>query len=134
MFTECSKRPFVTEIVLLTILIRNEFIIFLVDRVVCQMHKLILLVDFLSVSFTCKTSQTFLMHINTQRLITSNAYINSQVKFVSVDKQRIRDVFTDNGSFIYVDVINIIYEIDAFTLTTVSWFYDPHIFLAFMLL
>ena len=74
------------------------------------------------------------MDKNTQRFITSHTYINSQVKFVSVDKQRIRDVFTDNGSFIYVDVINIIYEIDAFTLTTVSWFYDPNIFLAFMLL
>ena len=134
MFTKCSERPLVTKVVLFTVLIRNKFIIFLVNWVVCQMHKLILLVNFLSVSFTCKTSQTLLMDINTQRFITSHTYINSQVKLVSINKQWIGDIFTYNGSFIYIDIVDIIYEIDTFTLTTVSWFYYPNIFLAFVLL
>ena len=51
MFTKGTQRPLVPEIILLTRLIRNELIILLIDRVVRQMHELILLVDLLGVRF-----------------------------------------------------------------------------------
>lgn len=51
MFTKGTQRPLVPEIILLTRLIRNELIILLIDRVVRQVHELILLVDLLGVRF-----------------------------------------------------------------------------------
>ena len=41
---EGSKRPFVTEIILLTVLVLDELFVLLVDRVVRQMHVLVVLV------------------------------------------------------------------------------------------
>lgn len=45
MSAESSERPLVPKVVLLTIFILDEFFVFLVDAVVCQMHVFVVLVD-----------------------------------------------------------------------------------------
>lgn len=64
MFTESAQTPLVAEIVLLSVLILDKTIIFLIYGVVCQMHVLVLLVDLLCVSFRGKSSQTFLENVD----------------------------------------------------------------------
>ena len=45
MSAEGSKRPLVAKVILLTVLILDEFLIFLVDTVLSQMHVFISFVD-----------------------------------------------------------------------------------------
>ena len=46
---EGSQTPFVSKVVLLIVLVLNELLILLVDRVVGQVHELVVFVDLLSV-------------------------------------------------------------------------------------
>jgi len=69
MFAEGAERPFIAEIVLFTILVRNELFVFLVDAVVGQVHVFVLLVYFLRVGFGGESGQTFLMYVDSKRFI-----------------------------------------------------------------
>jgi hypothetical protein len=97
------------------------------------MHEFVLFVDFLRVCLGCKPSQTFLMDIYPQRLITSDTNINSQIKLMTVDQQWVSNILTNNRRFINIHIINIVYQIDSFALTGVCWLDDPHILFAFVL-
>ena len=85
MFTKCTKRPLISKVILLAVLIGYKFIVFLVYRVISQMHKFVLFVYFLSISLRCKSCKTLLMNIDTKRLVTCYTYINAQVEFVTVN-------------------------------------------------
>ena len=50
MLAECAKRPLVTVVILLSVLVLYKALILLIDRIVCQMHVLVLFVDLLGVS------------------------------------------------------------------------------------
>jgi hypothetical protein len=97
-------------------------------------HKLVLFVNFLSIGFTRESSQSFLMHIHSQRLVRSDTNIDSEVKLVPVYQKWICYVFANYRCFFNVNVIDVIDKINTFTLATVRWFDDPDVFLAFMLL
>jgi len=86
MATESTKWPFVTEVILLAILILDKFIIFLIDWVIGEMHVLVVLVDLGGVGLTCEPSQAFLENIDSEWLVTGNKYINSKIKFMTVNK------------------------------------------------
>ncbi len=75
-----------------------------------------------------------MVDVDSKRLITSDNYIDSQVKFVTIDQEWVGNVFGDNTCFIDIDIVDIIDDINAASLTCVGWLHDPHIFLAFMLL
>ena len=92
MVAKSSQRPFESNIILLSILILHKLLIFLVDRIVGQMHVAIVLVKFGAVRFRGKSCETFLVNIHSQRLIRSDHYINTEVKFVAVDQERIGHV------------------------------------------
>lgn len=46
MITESCQRPLETNIVLLCVLILHKFVVFLIYRVICQMHVAIVLIEF----------------------------------------------------------------------------------------
>ncbi len=98
------------------------------------MHELVLLINLLCVCLRGESCQTFLINVDSKRLITGDHYIDSQVKFVTIDQQWVGNVFGDNTCFIDIDIVDIIDDINAASLTSIGWFHDPHIFLAFMLL
>lgn len=77
-------------------LVMLECCILLIDTVVCEVHVLLLLAcrSSLAVFARCKTSQAFLIHVDTQWIYASHCDINAHVEFVSIEKQRIRNVFT----------------------------------------
>ena len=49
MLTESAQTPLVAEVVILRVLVLEEFVILLIDRVVRQVHIPVVLVDLLSV-------------------------------------------------------------------------------------
>ena len=56
------------------------------------MHELVLLVDLLRVRLRGKSSQTFLVDVDSQGLVARDHHVNSQVELVAVDQQWVRDV------------------------------------------
>ena len=134
MLAESSQRPFVAEVVLLTVFIRNKLVVLLVDCIVGKVHEFVLLVDFLSVSLRGKAGKAFLMNIDAQGLVASYAHIDTQVELVAVDQQRVRNVLADHGGLIHVDVVDVVNNVDALALAVVRGLDDPHVLLAFVLL
>lgn len=51
-----------------------------------------------------------------------------------INEQRISDILADNRSFFDIYIVNVVNQVYAFALTTISRFDNPHIFLAFVLL
>lgn len=49
MLAKGAETPFVTEVILLTSLVGQEFVVLFVDAVIGQMHELVGLVDFLRI-------------------------------------------------------------------------------------
>lgn len=86
MFAERTERPFESKVVLLSILILNEVVILLVDRVIGQVHKLIVLVNLRRVRLTSKASESFLEDVHSERLIAGNQHVQSQIKLVSINQ------------------------------------------------
>lgn len=48
---------------------------------------------------------------------------------MSVDKKGIRDVARDNRGVVYVHIVDIVNDVDTFTLAGVSWLDNPNILL-----
>ena len=122
MLTEGAKTPLVAKIILLAVFILNELLVLLVDGVVGQVHVFVVFIYFLCVGFRGETSKTFLENIYSEGLIASHAYIDSKVKLVTVNQQRIGDVFTDDTGFIYIDVVYVINDLNSSALAGIRWF------------
>jgi len=75
----------------------DELVIFLVDAVVGEMHILIVLVNLGGVCLTSESRQTLLKYIDSQRLITCDEYVDSKIKFMTVNKQWICNISRYNG-------------------------------------
>ena len=53
---------------------------------------------------------------------------------MAIDQEWVGNVFGDNTCFIDIDIVDIVDDIYAASLTCVGWLHNPNIFLAFMLL
>jgi hypothetical protein len=134
MLAEGAEGPLVAEVVLLLVLVLNKLLVLLVDRVVCQVHVLVRLVDFLRVRFGGEPGKALLENIDSHRLVSSNKHVDSQVELVPINQERVRDVLGDDAGFVDVHVVDIVNEVDATTLACVGRLDNPNVFLALMLL
>jgi hypothetical protein len=134
MLAEGTQTPFVAKIVVLLILVLKELVILLVDGVVGQVHVPVVLVDLLRVGLRGKTGQSLLIDINLHGFITSYEGVDSQIKLVTINQERIRDVLADNRSLIHIHIIDIIHQVDASPLARVGRLHNPYILLALVLL
>ena len=66
--------------------------------------------------------------------VTGNEHIDAQIELVTVNQQWVGNVFADDASFIDIDIVNVIDQIDTSSLARVCRLHDPNIFLAFVLL
>ena len=89
---KCGQTPLEPKVIIFRVLVLNEVFIFLVDRVVREVHEFIVFVELRSVSFRREPCQSFFIHIYSQRFIACNHNINPQVKLIPVDKQGICDI------------------------------------------
>jgi hypothetical protein len=86
MTAEGAERPLVTEVILFTVLVLDEFVILLVDGIVGQVHILVVFIDFRSVCLTSKSGKSLLENVDAQWLVTRHQNVNSQVKLVTVNQ------------------------------------------------
>ena len=97
------------------------------------MHKSVVFINFRSISFTCKPSQALLKYIHSKRFITSYENVYSEVKLVSIDQERVSYIPGNHRGIIYINIVYVIYEVNAFSLGGVGWFNDPNILFRVML-
>lgn len=60
------------------------------------------------ISLSSKPSKTFLVDVDSEGVETSHEDVDPQIKFVSVDEERVWNVFRDHARFIEIDLINVI--------------------------
>ena len=75
-----------------------------------------------------------MVDIDFHRFVTGNEHIDAQIKLVTVNQQWVGNVFADYTSFINIDIVDVIDQVDASSLARVCRFHDPNILLAFVLL
>jgi len=97
-------------------------------------HVLIVLIDLLGVGLGGKPRQPFLEDVNSQWLIASDNYVESQVELVSIDKQWVCNILRNDTSLVHIHIIDVIDDVDTFALARVGRLDDPHIFLTLVLL
>lgn len=91
------------------------------------MHILVIFVELCCVSLRCESCQTFLVDVDSQRLIASYHHIDSQIKFVAIDEQRIGHVPGNDAELVYVEVVDVIDNVNSSTSARVAWLHDPDI-------
>lgn len=101
--------------------------IFLVNRVIGQVHVLIVLVELGSVGFRGKTGETFLKDVHSKRLVASNDYIDSQIKLVPIYEKWVCDVSTDDTEVVDIQIVDIIKNLDTLTLARVTRLDNPNV-------
>lgn len=134
MLAEGTEGPLVTIVVLLCVLVLDEPVIFLVDRIVSQVHVLILLVNLLSVGLRGEPGESLLENVDSEGLVPRHEHVDAQVELVPVDEQRVRDVLRNDARFVHVHIVDIIDNVDASALARVGWLDDPNVLLALVLL
>jgi hypothetical protein len=134
MFAEGTQTPLETVVVLLCVLILHEVLILLIDRVVSQMHVLVVLVNFRRVCFRSETGETLLENINTQRFITSNQNVDAEVELVTIDQKRVCHVTRYDRSVVHIHIVDVVNNVDTLALAGVGRLNDPYILLRVMLL
>ena len=133
MLAECTKRPFVAEIILFGVLVLNELFILLVDGVVGQVHVLVVLVYFLSVGFTCETGEAFLEDVNFHGFVAGHQHVDTQIELVAVDQQRVGDVLADDTRLVHVHIVDVIDEVDTAALARIGRLHNPDILFGLVL-
>ena len=117
-----------TTTVIVCILILHESVRFLLDCIVCQVHKQIVKIAFLGsfVFLSGESSKTLLEYKNSQWLNSINKCVDSKIEFESINQIRFCHVTLCYKLFAWRD-LNIFIaasEVDASTLAHVHWFYN----------
>ena len=98
------------------------------------MLKLVIFVLLGTVGFRRKSRKALFKYVNFQRLVASNQDIDSQIKLVAVYKQRICDIPRNNGHFIHIQLIKILYNRYTSALRRISRLNNPRVTFGFSLL
>jgi hypothetical protein len=53
---------------------------------------------------------------------------------VAVNQKRVLNIARNNGYILHIDVVDIINNVNTFSLTRVGWFYDPNVAFGLQLL
>jgi hypothetical protein len=64
MFAKSAQTPFIPIVVLLAIIISHEFLILFIETIIGQVHVPVVFIYLLSVSLRGKSSQAFLMNVD----------------------------------------------------------------------
>ncbi len=96
MIAKSSETPFEANIVLLCIFVLDKFVVLFVDGVVCQVHIPIVFIELSGIALRCKAGKTFLVNIDSQWFVACDYYVDSQVKFVTIDEKWICHIAGDN--------------------------------------
>lgn len=80
------------------------------------MRILSFIVEFTNVVFfTCKSYKAFSVHVNPERFETCHYHVDSQVEFVTIEKQRVIKVSTYHQRLVLRNLFQIVHNINAST-------------------
>ena len=127
MVTERCQAPLEANIVLLGVLVLHKLVVLLVDRVVCQVHIPVVFVELGRVALRCKPRQALLVAVNAQRLVARDHDIDAQIKFVTVDQQRISDVARDDARFVDIELVEGLDDVDSTATRGVCGLHNPNV-------
>ena len=131
MFAESCESPFETIVISLTILVCHILVVLLVDGVICEMNKLVFLVSGRCIAFCGKPGEAFLEHIHSQGIETSHQNINSQVKLVAIDQERIWNILLNDAAIKLPHFAEVVNDGYASTLGCAIGLDNPHRLAAF---
>ena len=92
MLAEGAQAPLEAEVILLRVLILHEVLILLIDRVIRQVHVLVILIYLGGVGLRGEPSQAFLEDIYPQRLIAGNQNVDAEIELMPIYEEWIRHV------------------------------------------
>jgi hypothetical protein len=119
MLAKGTQTPFKAEIIMLRIIILDKIFILLVNRVVGQVHILIIFVKLGSVCLGCKSCKAFLVNVEPERLVACHHNVDSEVELVPIDEERVGHVPRNHRELIHIQIVDVIYNMDAFSLARV---------------
>ena len=97
------------------------------------MHVLVVFVDLGGVGLTCKPRESFLENIDSEWLVARDKNVNSQIKFMAINKQWIGDVSANNRQFINVDIVNVVDQRNTSPLGSIGGLNDPNVLFTIVL-
>jgi len=133
-FAEGRQRPFESKIILFNVLILHKVVVFLINRVVGEVHVLVVLVDLGGVGLGGKASQSLLEDVGAHGLVAGDEHVDAQVELVPVYQQRISHISTYHARLVHIHIVYIVYNVNAFALGGVSGLHYPDVLLRVVLL
>lgn len=78
-----GQTAFMSDTVISLTLVLDELVAVLIDCIVCQMHEQVIHVVVVGwdVLISCKPRETFPVHINPERVHSTEEYVNAKVEF-----------------------------------------------------
>jgi hypothetical protein len=122
-----------THVITIFVLVKNEVLVMLVDRIVRQVHTAFFDVRVVwgFVLLRGKSRQALLIHEDPQREHTGHQNIYTKVKLQVVNQIGVFDVPLNNVLLPHRDIFRLPYEVDSSTLSASLRFYDICVVLAF---
>ena len=103
-FSKSSVRPFRSFAVFLLFCVFNKVLRVLINTEIGKMHvSLFDILDFGIVLMSCKSGQPFVEHINSQRIVTGDKNVNSQIVLEPIDEMRVMNVLRDKRILFVLD-------------------------------
>jgi hypothetical protein len=81
------------------------------------------------IGLTGKPCKAFIIYIDTEGLKAGHEDVDSQVKFQSIEQERVVDVPADNQLLVNWDLLDILHQENAFSLGRVLWLDYPEVVL-----
>jgi hypothetical protein len=109
---ESSERPLGPFIVLVHILVGLKLHGLFIDGVICQMHELVLSLPFL-IFLCCESGKAFFEHVHSERIVTGDNDIYSQVELEPIDEEWIVDVPRNHMLLLHFQLADVVNEMNA---------------------
>lgn len=129
MFRQRPQRPLMAQIVLLRIIILHKLLIFLINRIIRQIRKLVLLALIDIIRLRGEPPQAFIVDIHAQGVEGRHEHVQPQVEFEAVDQKGVLDVFGDAALLVDRDLGDFVDDVDAFPLRHVRRLDNPEVVL-----
>lgn len=101
---ECTETPFTSEVLLILLLTLHKLCILLIDAVIGQVLKLLILaiIGILVVGLSRKPAQSLVVDVDPEGVDAEDGDVDPEVKFEVVDEERVADVVADYQGGIFL--------------------------------
>jgi len=109
--------PLGPEILQIVVILHKGALVELIDRVVSQVHELVLLgLQVVRVLTRRKPRQPLLVHIDLQRVDGGECHVDPEVELEAVDEEGVVDVVAGHQALLHLNLAEVVCDEDAFAL------------------